>query len=62
MKETDLTLTPNGRGATAYLPRDVLEDSACPLQQGFECRAVVYRGVGILLVPRTDPNDYTIKP
>lgn len=61
MKEEQLTLSPNGHGATAYLPRDLLDDSACPLCQGGEVRAEVYRGIGILLVASSDTADYTIQ-
>lgn len=53
MKHKDLTLAPNGRGSTVYLPRDLLEDSGCPLQRGGDIRAELHVGIGILLIPRT---------
>jgi len=62
MIEITLRLSPNGRGATAYLPRDLIEDSACPLFQGGECRAIVYPGVGVLLARESDTVDYSIEP
>jgi hypothetical protein len=61
MKNEFLTLTPNGRGATAYLSRDLLEDSACPLCQGRDVRAELHHGIGILLVESSDTTTYTIQ-
>lgn len=59
--EQQLTLAPNGHGAQAYLSRDLLGDTACPLGQGQPCRAEVYPGVGILIVPANDSREFTIQ-
>lgn len=60
-KQEHLNLAPNGRGATVYLPRDILEDSACPLAQGHRVRAEIHHGIGILLVESSDTSGYTIQ-
>lgn len=60
MQHEHLRLSPNGRGATAYLPRDLLDDTTCPLAQGTRCRAELHGGIGILLVASSDTTDYTI--
>lgn len=61
MKHEYLRLSPNGHGATAYLPRDLLDDTACPLQQGTQVRAEVHHGIGILLVASRDTTNYSIQ-
>lgn len=48
-KQHRVHLTPNGNGAQPYLPRVLLDDSRCPLNQGEESTAIVIEGVGILL-------------
>lgn len=58
--QQELSLAPNGRGAQAYLSRDVLEDSACPLDQGQSVRAIVYRDIGILLVPAVETREFEV--
>ncbi len=58
--QTTVSLTENGYGATAYIGRDLLEDTGCPLDQGGKAIAQLIPDVGILLVDVEDTADYEV--
>ncbi len=55
-----VSLTENGYGATAYIGRDLLEDTGCPLDRGGTAIARLVPDVGILLVDVDDTADYEV--
>lgn len=56
-RTTDCRLTANGHGAQMYLGRDLLNDSASPLEQDQQATATIVDGVGMLLAPRDDDRE-----
>lgn len=61
MKQLTLQLSPNGKGATLYLPRDILDDTGCPLEQGDRVSVRMKPGIGILLTTSRDETSYIVR-
>ena len=60
--QSTVSLTENGYGSTLYLARDLLQDTACPLDRGGKASAQLIPHVGILLVDVDDTADYEVIP
>lgn len=55
-KETDTKLSANGKGAQPYLPRDLIDDTGCPLRRGETVSAGLIPGIGVILLPIDGPD------
>ena len=55
-KSTNTKLSANGKGVQPYIPRDLIEDTGCPLDRGEVVSAGLIPGVGVLLTPIDGPD------